>query len=166
MGAGGFRAPEPMAPWSGVREASAFGGAAPQNELEVGALPGMEVGRQDEDCLYLNVYTPAADAGRRPVLVWIHGGAFVLGAGSQLIYDGHALARRADVVVVTINYRLGALGFLELEPRFGAEFGDAGNLGLRDQIAALAWVRANVERFGGDPNHVTIFGESAGGMSV
>jgi para-nitrobenzyl esterase len=166
VGARRFRAPEQVAPWSGVRAADAFGAAAPQNALDVGVLPGMEVGRQAEDCLYLNVYTPAAGAGRRPVLVWIHGGAFVLGAGSQVIYDGRALARRGDVVVVTINYRLGALGFLDLEARFGAEFADAANLGLLDQIAALAWVRENIARFGGDPHNVTIFGESAGGMSV
>ena len=149
-----------------MRTAREFGGAAPQNALDVGVLPGMEVGRQDEDCLYLNVYTPAADAGRRPVMVWIHGGAFVLGAGSQLLYDGAALARRGDVVVVTINYRLGALGFLDLEARSGAEFAGTDNLGLRDQIAALAWVRANIAAFGGDPGNVAIFGESAGGMSV
>jgi para-nitrobenzyl esterase len=149
-----------------VRDATAFALSAPQNALDVGVLPGMQVGEQGEDCLYLNVYTPAADAGRRPVLVWIHGGAFVLGSGSQSIYDGRALARRGDVVVVTINYRLGALGFLDLEPRFGAEFAGSGNLGLLDQIAALAWVRANIAQFGGDPGNVTIFGESAGGMSV
>ncbi len=165
-GARRFRAPEPAEPWSGVRAADACGAAAPQNALDVGVLPGMEVGRQAEDCLFLNVYTPAADAGRRPVMVWIHGGAFLLGAGSQLLYDGAALARRGDVVVVTINYRLGALGFLDLEARFGAEFADASNLGVLDQIAALAWVRENVSRFGGDPHSVTIFGESAGGMSV
>jgi len=166
IGARRFRAPEPAAPWSGVRAATEFSGAAPQNALDVGVLPGMEVGRQDEDCLYLNVYTPAADAGRRPVMVWIHGGAFVLGAGSQLLYDGAALARRGDVVLVTINYRLGVLGFLDLEVRFGSGFAGADNLGLRDQIAALEWVRANIAAFGGDPENVTIFGESAGGMSV
>jgi para-nitrobenzyl esterase len=166
VGARRFRAPEPVAPWSGVRVAAAFGAAAPQNALDVGVLPGMEVGAQAEDCLFLNVYTPAADAGRRPVMVWIHGGAFVLGAGSQLLYDGRALARRGDVVVVTINYRLGALGFLDLEAQLGAEFASSANLGLLDQIAALAWVRENIARFGGDPHNVTIFGESAGGMSV
>jgi para-nitrobenzyl esterase len=166
IGARRFRAPEPAAPWHGIRAATAFGGAAPQNALEVGALPGMEVGYQDEDCLYLNIYTPAADAGSRPVMVWIHGGGFVLGGGSQLLYDANALARRGDVVVVTINYRLGALGFLDLEPHLGAEFAGAANLGLRDQIAALAWVRENIAQFGGNPGNVTIFGESAGGMSV
>ncbi len=166
IGARRFRAPEPALPWSGVRVAAAFGAAAPQNALDVGVLPGMEVGAQAEDCLFLNVYTPAADAGRRPVMVWIHGGAFVLGAGSQLLYDGRALARRGDVVVVTINYRLGALGFLDLETQSGGEFAGVANLGLLDQIAALAWVRENIARLGGDPHNVSIFGESAGGMSV
>src|SRR5262245_35611587 len=153
-----FRAPERALPWSGVRSAAEFGAVAPQNALDTGVLPGMQVGAQAEDCLYLNVYTPAADAGRRPVLVWIQGGAFVLGAGSQLLYDGRARARRGDAVVVTINYRLGALGFLDLEAQLGAAFEDAANLGLLDQIAALAWVRENIASFGGDPHNVTIFG--------
>jgi para-nitrobenzyl esterase len=121
---------------------------------------------QGEDCLYLNVWTPGVDGGRRPVLVWIHGGAFVMGSGATRLYDGARLARRGDVVVVTLNYRLGALGFLnpiELPP--GAEEASA-NLGIRDQIAALEWVRDNIEGFGGDPEQVTVFGESAGGMSV
>jgi para-nitrobenzyl esterase len=165
-GEGRFRAPRPPEPWSGVRDATRYGFASPQNALDAGALPGMDVGRQDEDCLTLNVFTPAADAGRRPVMVWIHGGAFVIGAGSQAIYDGRSLARHGDVVIVTINYRLGALGFLDLGARFGEEARDSGNLGLRDQIAALEWVRENIGAFGGDPGNVTIFGESAGGMSV
>jgi para-nitrobenzyl esterase len=118
-----------------------------------------------EDCLTLDLWTPRADGARRPVLVWIHGGAFVMGAGSALAYTGAALARRGDVVVVTVNYRLGALGFLQLgDVASGAGFDS--NLGLRDQIAALEWVRDNVAAFGGDPASVTVFGESAGGMSV
>ena len=117
-----------------------------------------------EDCLYLNVWTPRCDDARRPVMVWIHGGAFVLGAGSHGVYDGTHLAA-LGVVVVTINYRLGAFGFLALElanngaPGSGAE-------GIADQILALDWVRRNIASFGGDPDNVTIFGESAGGMSV
>jgi para-nitrobenzyl esterase len=120
----------------------------------------------DEDCLTLNVYTPAADDGRRPVMVWIHGGGFVIGSGSQAIYDGGPLVRRGDVVVVTVNYRLGPLGFLHLADLCPDLEGAVGNAGIRDQVAALEWVRENIAAFGGDPDNVTIFGESAGGMSV
>jgi para-nitrobenzyl esterase len=119
----------------------------------------MAVGEQSEDCLYLNVYTPRADSARRPVLFWIHGGGFTGGSASQALYDGGRLAARGDVVVVTINYRLGALGYLALP-------GVTPNLGQLDQIAALRWVRDNIARFGGDASNVTIFGESAGGMAV
>lgn len=165
VGALRFRAPAPAEPWAGERDASRFGDSAPQPPLMLAALPGMDVGPQSEDCLYLNVYAPAgARAGdRKPVLVWIHGGGFVIGSGSQPIYDGGPLVRRGDVVVVTINYRLGTLGFLDL----GEQGGEATpNAGILDQIAALRWVRENVAAFGGDPQNVTIFGESAGGMSV
>jgi len=120
----------------------------------------------DEDCLFLNVYTPAADGGRRPVMVWIHGGGFVIGSGSQPVYDGVPLAKRGDVVVVTVNYRLGPLGFLHLADLCPELEGAVGNAGIRDQIAALEWVNENIAAFGGDPENVTIFGESAGGMSV
>jgi len=160
-----FRPAKPARPWPGERDAGEFGASAPQNPMLI-PLPGMDVGRTDEDCLTLNVWTPGTADGRRPVMVWIHGGGFVLGSGSQPVYDGAALARRGDVVVVTINYRLGPLGFLfldELVPELG---GDTANLGLRDQIAALRFVRENAAAFGGDPANVTIFGESAGGMSV
>jgi para-nitrobenzyl esterase len=160
-----FAAPEPEAPWSGVRRAHEFGPSAPQRPLAL-PLPGMDVGALDEDCLYLNVYTPAADDARRPVMVWIHGGGFVIGSGAQSIYDGARLARRGDVVVVTINYRLGPLGFLYLPELCPALEGAVGNVGMRDQVAALEWVRDNAARFGGDPGDVTVFGESAGGMSV
>lgn len=160
-----WRAPEPHPAWTATRPAYEFGPAAPQNSPTtklISALVGTGA-EQSEDCLYLNVWTPAPDNRRRPVLVWIHGGAFVLGAGSTGLYSGGRLAKRGDVVVVTINYRLGALGFLNLhalDDRLEANFG------LRDQIAALAWVRDNIDQFGGDPDNVTIFGESAGGMSV
>jgi para-nitrobenzyl esterase len=158
-----FAAPRPPEPWTGVREASAFGASAPQPRS---ALPGMEAGPQDEDCLYLNVYTPAADSARRPVMVWIHGGGFTGGSGSQALYEGARLASRGEIVLVTINYRLGALGYLDLAEHADALGGAVSNAGQRDQIAALEWVRDNIESFGGNPADVTIFGESAGGMAV
>jgi para-nitrobenzyl esterase len=122
--------------------------------------------RQSENCLHLNIWTPGLDGAKRPVLVWIHGGAFLIGAGSAAVYEGHDLARRGDLVVVTINYRLGALGFLHLNGIWGEEFHDSCNAGIRDQIAALEWIRANIDRFGGDPGNVTVFGQSAGAMSI
>jgi para-nitrobenzyl esterase len=123
-------------------------------------------GRQSEDCLTLDIWTPGTDGARRPVLVWIHGGAFVMGSGSSPLYSGRRLARRGDAVVVTLNYRLGALGFahLALLGAPGAE--EVANLGIQDQAAALRFVRDHIAAFGGDPEQVTIFGESAGAMSV
>lgn len=158
-----FRAPEPPASWSGVRQATAWGFACPQSSH---AIPGFAAsGPQDEDCLYLNVYTPAADGRRRPVMFWIHGGGFTHGTGAELLFDGGPLARRGDVVVVTINYRLGALGYLYLGDHLPGA-GLTANAGQLDQIAALQWVRDNIEAFGGDPGNVTIFGESAGAGAV
>jgi para-nitrobenzyl esterase len=119
----------------------------------------------DEDCLYLNVWTPGTHDRALPVLVWLHGGAFVLGAGSTFLYTGRNLAARGDVVVVTANYRLGALGFLDLS-QLSSDPEAPSNLGLLDQIAALRWVRENISAFGGDPDNVTLFGESAGAMCV
>jgi para-nitrobenzyl esterase len=162
-----WQPPQPVEPWQGVRHARTFGASAPQSPdvmLLVRRLIGVGLRQQSQDCLYLNVWTPGTDAARRPVLVWIHGGAFLMGSGSTRLYDGSHLAKAGGAVVVTINYRLGALGFLNLREIFPGRA--ATNLGLRDQIAALEWVRDNIEAFGGDPENVTIFGESAGGMSV
>ncbi|MGI8492843.1 MAG: carboxylesterase/lipase family protein [Acidimicrobiales bacterium] len=164
-----FRAPRPAKPWSGARGCDDFGYWSPQNPAAT-TLSGEVPGAQDEDCLTLNVWTPAADGAHRPVMVWVHGGGFVGGSGASGMYHGAALAARGDVVVVTINYRLGVLGFLahpDLADPGGAEAGGAaGNWGLLDQVAALAWVRDNIAGFGGDAANVTIFGESAGAMSV
>jgi para-nitrobenzyl esterase len=159
-----FSAPQAPLPWSGVRDAAAFSCCAPQDPL---AAPGFKAeGPESEDCLYLNIYTPATDGERRPVLFWIHGGGFSHGSGSQPSYNGGPLAERGDVVVVSINYRLGALGYLYLGNHGGAAWGAANNAGQLDQIAALRWVRDNIAAFGGDPAQVTIFGESAGAVAV
>ena len=156
-----FRAPQPPESWQGLRSAAEFGPIAPQVPNEaLNSLVGGNEQPQDEDCLYLNVWTPGLDGGKRPVMVWIHGGGFTIGSGSESYYTGANLAARGDVVVVTINYRLGALGFLHL-PALGET-----NFGMRDQAQALRWVQQNIAEFGGDPGNVTIFGESAGGMSV
>ena len=159
--------PEKPASWTGVRDARRFGASAPQNQLMLSALAAMVVeGEQSEDCLSLNIWTPAFDGKRRPVMVWIHGGAFSIGAGSQALYDGSVLARRGDVVLVTVNYRLGPLGFIRLADVTNGKIPASGSEGMLDQVAALEWVRDNIAEFGGDPGNVTIFGESAGGMSV
>ncbi|CAN5737945.1 para-nitrobenzyl esterase [soil metagenome] len=159
IGQGRFRAPKPPGPWAGMRQATEKGFAALQTPH---FIPGFAAsGPQDEDCLNLNVFTPAADDGRRPVMVWIHGGGFTHGAGYEPLYDGGPLAERGDIVVVSLNYRLGALCFLSIP-----EAGIPGNAGLLDQVAALQWVAANIAAFGGDPGQVTIFGESAGSAAV
>jgi para-nitrobenzyl esterase len=158
-----FAAPGPLSSWSGVRDATRYGPAAwqPTGGPLDGLVPGMGSEDQADDCLSLNIWTPAADDARRPVMVWIHGGAFSLGAGSLPVYDGTRLCTTTDTLVVTINYRLGALGFLALDDDTAVA-----NVGILDQIAALQWVRDNIAVFGGDPDNVTIFGESAGGGSV
>ena len=123
-------------------------------------------GEPDEDCLYLNVWKPATGDGRRPVMVWLHGGAFTFGAGSRPSYHGSALARRGDVVVVTINYRLGVFGWLRGIDVCGQVLPTSGNEGLLDQLAALQWVKDQIASFGGDPDNVTVFGQSAGATSI
>ena len=160
-----WRPPQPVAPWDTSRSCTEYGPACPQPGM-FGLLP-FAASRSDEDCLYLNVWSPARSASERlPVMVWIHGGSFETGSGSMGIYHGRYLAARG-VVVVTINYRLGPLGFLA-HPALSteAESGVAGNYGLLDQIVALEWVQANIAGFGGDPGNVTVFGESAGGISI
>ncbi|MEY9875075.1 para-nitrobenzyl esterase [Streptacidiphilus sp. MAP12-33] len=128
---------------------------------------GLAPPRHDEaSCLTLNVWTPQSGSGRRPVLVWIHGGGFLTGSGSDPVFDGGRLARRHDIVVVTVNYRLGALGFLRLAGTLGERYASSGNTGLLDQRAALAWVRDNIAAFGGDPGNVTLCGQSAGAFGV
>lgn len=157
-----FRVPSPPPEWAEIRDCGNYGPICPQAE----GMPMEAVLVPDEDCLNLNIWRTADDGPPRPVMVWIHGGAYYMGAGSQAIYDGSALARRGDVVVVTINYRLGTLGFVDLTSLATPEEPFESNLGLRDQIAALAWVRDNIAAFGGDPGNVTVFGESSGGGSV
>jgi len=167
VGALRFAPPQPPPRWRGVRDALRSG-AAP---LQVGAawMTRMRLdvgGRVDEDCLYLNVYTPALGPARRLVLVFLHGGAFLMGAGSTALYDSRRLVRRSDIVAVTTNYRLGALGWAHLGLLPGSSLPEALNLGLLDQVAALVWVRDNIAAFGGDPENVTLCGQSAGVMSA
>ena len=159
-----FRPPRPAASWQGVRDAAEFAPSAPQPVMTVPGAPlQLPVENTDEDCLFLNIYTPGADGERRPVLFWIHGGGYVGGSGRA--YDGAVFTREHDVVVVSINYRLGALGFLHLgHLEEGLE--SSVNNGILDQICALEWTRDNIAAFGGNPDNVTIFGESAGGTST
>jgi para-nitrobenzyl esterase len=157
-----FAAPQPAPRWHDTRDALEFAAVAPQTDRGTVTARGV----QSEDCLYLNVFTPASDAKRRPVLVWLHGGGFSWGAGSEPTYNGGPLAARGDVVVVTINYRLGALGYLYLAKHGGEAWGAASNAAQLDQVEALRWVRENIAAYGGDPEQVTIFGESAGSVAV
>lgn len=163
-----WRPPQQVAAWTEPRACLEYGPSCPQSgSAGPFSLESLSVGRTSEDCLYLNVWTPAESADDRlPVMVWIHGGAFETGSGSMGVYDGRNLAARG-VVVVTINYRLGPFGFLA-HPALSAESeqGASGNYGLLDQIQALTWVRDNIAAFGGDPQRVTVFGESAGAISI
>jgi len=160
--------PEPVAPWEGVRDATVLASPCMQPSVpaSVASFYSVNSEQMEEDCLYLNVWSAAGPEDRVPVLVWIHGGGLVAGNGSDVEYDGTALATRG-VVLVTINYRLGALGYLA-HPLLSAEspHDASGNYGTLDQVAALEWVQQNISTFGGDPSRVTIFGESAGSWSV
>jgi para-nitrobenzyl esterase len=157
-----WKPPQPVEPWSGVKECTEFGPACPQLPN-----PALKIDRMDEDCLYLNVWTPASrQEDRLPVMVWIYGGGYQYGSASEIQYGGASLAKKG-VVVVTVNYRVGTFGFLS-HPQLAAESpqGSTGHCGILDNIAALEWVQRNIAAFGGDPSRVTIFGESAGGNSV
>jgi len=168
-----FRSPRPVPAWSGVRPAHEFGAVAPQCHRGqfIGAHPRIP---QSEDCLNLNVITPAdaavpgraSEEGLRPVMVFIHGGAYSVGSSREVPRQGEGLVRRGGIVYVSLNYRLGALGYLDFTRYSTPERPFESNLGLRDQVAALRWVRENIREFGGDPDAVTLFGESAGGNAV
>jgi para-nitrobenzyl esterase len=157
--------PQPIKKWDGIREAKEFGAIAPQTVMPMGPF-GQMPQPQSEDCLFLNVWTPGLYNAHRPVMVWIHGGAFTLGAGSDPSYDTGILPKRGNIVMVSINYRLGMLGFLRLKDITGGKIPATGNEGLLDQVLALKWVKDNIAAFGGDPGNITLFGESAGGMSM
>ncbi|MFF1497832.1 carboxylesterase/lipase family protein [Streptomyces sp. NPDC058304] len=163
-----WRPARPHPGWSGTRDASADGPSAPQMYVEGGdpVLGGHGSPPFDEDCLTLNVWTPAADDARRPVLVWIHGGGFVSGSGSLPGYGGETFARDGDLVFVGINYRIGPLGYLPPEGGDGDESGEVANPWLSDQLAALHWVKENIASFGGDPDHITVAGQSGGAVST
>jgi para-nitrobenzyl esterase len=165
VGPARWQPPRPLPAWTGVRPAAQFGPACIQPSRRVESIYASDLGATSEDCLTLNIWAPA-DARRAPVFVWIHGGSLVSGSSRETTYDGARLAAR-DLIVVSINYRLGVLGYLA-HPELSAESpqGISGNYGLLDQIEALRWVKRNIAAFGGDPANVTIAGESAGGLSV
>jgi para-nitrobenzyl esterase len=157
--------PLPAQPWGGILQAQEFGQVAPQMIVPLRA-PGAVNEPQNENCLFLNIYTPGLDDKKRAVMVYIHGGGYHMGSGSSTMHSGHALTNRGDIVFASINYRLGPLGFLHLDTITRGEIPASGNEGLLDQITALKWIKENIAVFGGDPNNITVFGESAGAMSI
>ncbi len=181
VGALRFMPPAKPKPWKGVADATEFGAPAMQMAPPISTSPATDFGRQlatiyptpaeikiqNEDCLFLNVWTPALGSGtRRPVMVWLHGGGFAYGSGAWPIYDGANLAKKGDVVVVTVNHRLNVFGYLDLGQLGNDAYAKSGNAGMLDLVAALEWVRDNIEAFGGDPGNITIMGESGGGAKV
>jgi para-nitrobenzyl esterase len=168
-----FKPPARPAAWTQPADAVAYGAPAIQSGLAPGERrsspadpPAPDEPPSSEDCLFLNVWTPGLDAARRPVMVWLHGGGFANGSGGAAMYDGGALARKGDVVTVTVNHRLNVFGYLHLGEVFGPEYARSGVAGMLDIVQALEWVGDNIAAFGGDPANVTIFGESGGGWKV
>jgi para-nitrobenzyl esterase len=168
-----FKPPQRPTPWDIPIEATAYGAPAIQSGLAPGERrtspgdpPAPDEPASSEDCLFLNVWTPGLDGAARPVMVWLHGGGFANGSGGAAMYDGGALARKGDVVTVTVNHRLNVFGYLHLAEVFGADYAQSGLAGMLDIVLALEWVRDNIATLGGDPANVTIFGESGGGWKV
>ncbi len=166
-----FLPPKPVTPWTGVKPATKMGDRCPQPQIHMPKETADFLSFSDdpisEDCLVLNVWTPSAKAvGKRPVMFWIHGGGFFLGSGNDKYYNGANLARKQDVVVIAINHRLNAFGYLALGPEAGPAYAQSNLAGMMDIVQALQWVRDNVAQFGGDPGNVTIFGQSGGGSKV
>jgi para-nitrobenzyl esterase len=172
-GAARFKPPQAPVAWAETAEATAYGAPAIQSGLAPGERrsspadpPAPDEPASSEDCLFLNVWTPGLEAKARPVMVWLHGGGFANGSGGAAMYDGGALARKGDVVTVTVNHRLNVFGYLHLGEVFGPDYAQSGIAGMLDIVQALEWVRDNIAAFGGDPANVTIFGESGGGWKV